>query len=700
VDFQTDYKRKGRVLVLDHRLTVGNQVGDVRHSLGDIMKRREFIASAIATGAFLPRTAWGGANAEVAPLMTEHEREDDIELFTQAELKPEGMYYRAEVPDTLDLAERGRLAVRGLINFADPDRSYEPYQIGRFNSQPAYMSHYGAVGCEWGGITEGLLMARHMSGSMENLAEEESMFRGVMRLVQDNGEFAVQTNESWLARIGRTSDTLIPKNTSRMMMALMAQYQLRPSTKLKALIVAMADSICNRARVDGDYASVPAVPPIYKGEVLGPWLIVLNNGTALRGLSRTYALTGDKKYLEVGAKLRNTIMKPEYWVPEAAPKAVEGGEHGAFDGHIHSFTGALMGLLWYSSLTNDAGLKEFVRESYEFVRTFGIARMGLFGENCVTGDMTWLALKLSDLGVGDYWEDADQYVRNHMVEAQLTDAEALHRVNVTMPQLVEMQDPTYAKRGYTMDRVIDRFVGAWRSDGSNPANTYPQNLLFVTCCTNNNPPAMHAVWEATIRFQGDTARVNLLLNRVSPWLDMDSHLPYEGKVVLRNKAVRNIFVRIPRWVDTEQVTATVNGKKRTNRWVGRYLFLDAMQKGDTVQIEFPIVETAETFTLKWRPSDRWLEVANPGYTWRPDDPVERYTLHLRGNTVVDVSPRIRLDNAHRAGPETADIMNAVGKVAHPSMGDCLPLYERMHYRQPKAPTHSVKRYVSPVTVHW
>lgn len=664
------------------------------------MDRRSFLAVTFATGSLFPFDGWETAIAETTPLLSAKERADDLELFTQSELRPRGGYYKAQVPDTLDLAEHARLAVRGLINFADPERLYEPYQIGRFNSQPSYMSHYGAVGCEWGGITEGLLMARHMSGSAENLPEQETMFRGIMRLLQDNGEYAVQTDQSWLAAIGRTSDTLIPKNTSRMLMAFMAQYQLRPSGKLRTLITAMADSVCNRARIDGDYAWLPAVPPIYKGEILGPWLIILNHGTALRALSRTYALTGDKKYLEYGSKFRNVIMKPEYWVPEAAPKVVVGSDHGGFDGHIHSFTGALMGLLWYAALTNDARLKEFVRESYEFVRTFGISRMGLFGEMCVTGDMTWLAIKLSDLGVGDYWEDADQYVRNQMVEAQVTDAGPLQKVNTTMPPLVEMQNPKYARRGYTTDNVINRFVGCWRSDASNPANTYPQNLMFVTCCSNNNPPAMHAAWEATVRYNAGTAYVNLMLNRVSPWLDMDSHLPYEGKVVLRNKAARNIFIRIPRWVDTTQVTAVVNGQQRRPSWVGRYLLLDTLAKGDVIRIEFPIVETTESYTLKWRPSERWLEVANPGYEWKPDSPADRYTLHLRGNTVVDVTPRERLDHKPHTGAETQDIMNVVGAVQHPATGGCLPLYERTAYRQPKAPIRTVTRYVSPVTVNW
>jgi hypothetical protein len=181
---------------------------------------------------------------------------------------------------------------------------------------------------------------------------------------------------------------------------------------------------------------------------------------------------------------------------------------------------------------------------------------------------------------------------------------------------------------------------------------------------------------------------------------MDSCLPYQGKVVIRNKAAKQLLVRIPLWVDRDKVTALVNQKKRPTVWIDRCLFVDGLQAGDTVQIEFPMVETKETYTLKWRPEDRWLEVGNPGYTWKPHDPPERYTLFLKGNTVVDVSPRARYTGpADQAGQ--VDIMNATGLVKAPAKGDCLPLYMRTYYQQDKAPTKQVTRFLASVTtIKW
>jgi hypothetical protein len=642
------------------------------------MRRRDFLAmtAAGAVPVNWPSAAMPRAAGTAAP-----DVQSDVALFSEAELKPRGKYYEATVPDTLDLAERARLAIGGLLNFLDPDRSYELYQMGRFNTRPAYMSHYGAVGVNWGKLTEGILLARHISGSTENLEKEAGMFKGIFGLISEDGHFAVDDTNAWVWK-SQPNPTVIPANTARMMLAFMAQNQLCPSERLTQLIARMADSICARAKVEGDVATLP-------GEFEQPWdelgnyQFMWNQGESLRGMTRTYVLTGDKKYLEMSRKFKNALLDPRDWVPESAPMAVIGSEHGQYEGHIHSWLQPLMGLLWHAQLTNDAALMEFVREGYEYTRTFWMARIGMFGEMCATGDMIKLGVHLSDLGVGDYWEDVDQYVRNHMVELQMTDGELMHKINAAMPPLVKMDQEEFARRGYTTDHVIDRCVGAWFSDASNPAMIHAQNYKFTVCCSGNVPPALYSAWEGIVRYQDGIARVNLLLNRASPWLDLDSYLPYEGKVVIRNKAANQMFIRIPRWVDQSKVSAEVNGKKRNGAWLARYLFLDGVRAGDEIRINFPMVESKETLSLMARIGDRWWEGTSPGSnipgfrqgagnTGQGGHPPDRYTFSFKGNTVVDVTPRANVPG--------------------------YPLYQRDYLKRSQAPLKQVTRYVSPVVV--
>ena len=149
--------------------------------------------------------------------------------------------------------------------------------------------------------------------------------------------------------------------------------------------------------------------------------------------------------------------------------------------------------------------------------------------------MVNLAICLSDAGVGDYWEDVDQYVRNHLTEIQQLSPELLQKVAQTgpeyKPQLWE-----------TSENVIDRNIGNLFADGTHVTTLTPGGIF---CCTENGLIAYYHAWEGIVRCQDRVAQVNLLLNRASPWLDIDSYLPFEGKVVIRNKTARQISIRIP-----------------------------------------------------------------------------------------------------------------------------------------------------------
>ena len=120
-------------------------------------------------------------------------------------------------------------------------------------------------------------------------------------------------------------------------------------------------------------------------------------------------------------------------------------EHGLWSVHFHSHTMGVIGLLDYALATNDNSLKEFVASFYTYSKNFGIARIGFFpnvigslesmhkwaasytgerdagvcDEGCAVADMTWIAATLSEAGVGDYWDDVNQYVRNHLSEHQV-----------------------------------------------------------------------------------------------------------------------------------------------------------------------------------------------------------------------------------------------------------------------------------------
>jgi len=367
-------------------------------------------------------------------------------------------------------------------------------------------------------------------------------------------------------------------------------------------------------------------------------------------------LTGDDSYNKTARELLKPMLHHSHWQPTKDAGMIESCEHTHWQGHFHTNFAAAWGVLEYAITANDAELKRWARNFYEYSRFFGLARIGFFpavigdhgnhvkalvghsldefglkeedvdiytsqpSESCATADAICVAVRLSDSGVGDYWEDVDQYVRNNLVEMQFTDIE----------QIKALHDPN---EKYNLDPAVittvdvaGRNVGAFNSI-SDPGAFYG---YWTICCVGNCNVAMYKAWEAITRFDENskTAAVNLLLNRVSAWLDIDSYLPYEGKVVLKNKTAERVLVRVPLWADKKAVKISVNGKSEVlKKWNGNYLLIENTAAGDVITIEFPMVTTIETYTER---------------TYR-----SKFTLTMKGNTLVDISPRTKAPSRQR-----------------------------------------------------
>ena len=262
--------------------------------------------------------------------------------------------------------------------------------------------------------------------------------------------------------------------------------------------------------------------------------------------------------------------------------------------------------------------------------------------------MVAMALKLTDAGVGDYWDDADRWARNHFLESQLTDPGWVHRVGA--------RSPAHAVAGEeTSDHVAERCVGAFAgwSTGNDYVVSRPQDPnTLQNCCQGNSLRAVYYLWQHILSFADGTLRVNLLFNRASAWCDIHSYIPYEGRVDLKiKKSCERTLVRMPEWIPggSEQVSCEVNGRPRSMRWQGRYVEVGHAKPGDTITVKFPI-------------SERTVQETIGGIS---------YKLEIRGNTVLTIDP------PGRNGP----------------------LYERAYYRQP-VKWRKVDRFVPERTISW
>jgi hypothetical protein len=266
-------------------------------------------------------------------------------------------------------------------------------------------------------------------------------------------------------------------------------------------------------------------------------------------------------------------------------------------------------------------------------------------EGCNLGDLIALPTRLSDLRLGDYWEDVDAVVRNLLMEQQLTDVEKLRTVAAASP---ERNDRARWPNQETVENMPERIVGIFASGAA--ANCLPAGAI-MGCCSANATQGLYFAWEGALRCNGDSAQVNLLVNRASRLADVDSYLPYEGKVVIHNKRARRVSVRILSWMDRKCLKATVAGQPRQLGWVGNYLLFDYLKPDDRIILEFPVPESKVSYTAHRR-------------VWRHE---KIFTYTFRGSTVVGVSPR---DENPRN----------------------IPIYERSVLRQSQAPMKKIMRY--------
>jgi hypothetical protein len=390
---------------------------------------------------------------------------------------------------------------------------------------------------------------------------------------------------------------------------------------------------------------------------------VAYHGWFIMAMAQCYHFLGNEKAREMAEKMTNyTLSRKDVYDQYAHYRTrkdlkPEEYETNIYGGHFHLALYGLLGPLEFARLTHNQPVLQYIRGLYEFSRSTGYPPIGWFPEyhgvetrceTCQLSDMIAMAVKLSKAGAADYWEDVDQYVRNQFVENQLLTTDWLDKIP---PNYISEKPVDYAK-GETDVQVPERCVGGFSGWAApNDWISYETGGWGIQqCCTGNGSRALYFVWEAIIQYQDGTAQVNLLLNRASPWMDVDSYLPYEGKVVLKNKTAQNAVVRIPQWVDKTKVHCQIGATEAALLWAGHYLVLSGLESNAQVTITFPMVEHTEKFKLA----------------------TGQYTVTFKGNTVIDIEPR----------------------------GVACPLYQRDDYRQNAAPMRKITRYVSPLVLDW
>ncbi|OFX15629.1 MAG: hypothetical protein A2Z18_06900 [Armatimonadetes bacterium RBG_16_58_9] len=389
-------------------------------------------------------------------------------------------------------------------------------------------------------------------------------------------------------------------------------------------------------------------------------------------LANWYMLTGNEQALRLSGELVRFLTKPKFWADWKGGEYpnVIGPEHAHWQGHWHGHINTLRAILEYAVATNDVRLKSFARDGYEWARQPQLSSIGFVGDSqgCATARLIGLAIKLSDVGVGDYWEDVDRYIRNHGTAMQFTEEDIPYLRSQEEGKPDPVPDATWTPStswdpGATTVGAMEAVVGGFSQQ--------PFKLDWYLCCSPHGNMGLFYAWDGTLRYADGVARVNLLLNRASPWMDIDSYLPYEGKVVLKNKAAREVFVRIPLWVDRKTVGCRIGNRTVNPEWFGNYLLIEHLKAGDVVTIEFAVEEWTEQLTAP--------EVFRGDYPGWPGNGI--HAFRFKANTLIEISPPL---------PDW-----------QPGREDMWIYRSRVEkYRPDKAPMKKVTRFVTPLALKW
>jgi hypothetical protein len=574
---------------------------------------------------------------------------------------PAGIFYEAEIPDTLDLAARARLAVQGMLNTLDPSLM-TMFGLAHFNTRTPFLRHWSADIPLDPKLAESLPLMRLMCGT-EFKAPLERDYRAELVSRIDDGLYwdrftplrpwrNIYNNSMEFYGAGRDEDFASVWGVARMIRALTA-WQGVNGTDTTALSASLVRGLRRIAVDRDDYSYYPHRGGWHDGFVYprSGWIdtseaerdregpegsVTCAQGHQIYAAAQLYALTGDPVAQELAARLSRYVMKPKFWGGTLAlDPAKPGGfdivpdapfRHGAQSGHwpihFHARAIPLRGILKYAMACGDDRALEFVRAAYEFTMTQGIRRLGWINthapaigcEGCALGDLVALAIRLTEAGAGDYWDDVDAVVRNQLAEQQITNAAALTAFCAAQPE--GRRQTEFPASFETTDEAVNRSVGVFFGIAKPGAVTDP---WVMHCCTGNASQGLYYAWEGALREDAGAAVVNLLLNRAGRIVDVDSHLPHAGRVDVRVKQACRVSVRIPRWVDFSSVEVRSGGSLLPAERLGRYLSLRDRPAGDVVTFTFPIHERTESY------------VVNQGTSVE-----EAYQCLFRGSTAVSV----------------------------------------------------------------
>jgi hypothetical protein len=531
-----------------------------------------------------------------------------------------------EIPDTLMLEERAAHAINAMIGLADRDHGYIPFFSADLMHKPAYMQHGDwDYGSSHGRMIDGLILARHMSGETFGKEVEERYRENLLSFFKEDGMSYRQINPT---RDWEPNANLIDQRA--VILSLTTWYMESGDPKVKEAADRHVAALKRIAVKERDVWYYPASEYKETGwpSANGVQLRLAPDPAAFCGrlvmpLLKYHELTGNEDAYELCQFFTALIME----------RSGVFNKDGSFNdslayrsGHFHTRLGTLDAIARFGMHSGNAAMIAWVKKSYDWALTkctaFGwtpgdLHEQAYEHETCSLVDLIACGITLAKSGYVEYWGVVERFLRNHLAESQLLD---LDWVEQTDDKSNDIQAHT------TFYKVAERTRGSFAGYSApndfvcdvNEGRGHTSDLQI--CCLGSGTRGLFMGWSNTITEKNGTVSVNFLLNRGSKWLDVSSHLPHEGKIVLDVRSdIARLLIRIPEWAgftkikytrEREGILAEGKGSEESS-WVNRhFLSLGNATAGERITVTFPLsfrktLENAvgQTFEAEWRGDD-------------------------------------------------------------------------------------------------
>lgn len=313
---------------------------------------------------------------------------------------------------------------------------------------------------------------------------------------------------------------------------------------------------------------------------------VTRNGGIVLALTEFWEQTGYEKALELAGALVNHI----------AFDSRKFGFEGHYVGHVHAAMWTVSGVLKFAIATKRDDLISWARDAYEYTKRFSTSYGWVpeyvnrkdecreLCETCCIADMIRCALLFASVGMDEYWEDVDRFTRNHLVNSQVAEPPDFMKVDSSKEDTEES----------TWKDLDKRVVGAFSAGTAVNFFPFDRTRTAGGCCGATGAGTLFYVWNDIVWEKDGVVFVNLMMDRETETVSIESELPREGKVTITLKEDSVLKVRIPETAD-RQVAVQVDGEDSVFAWEGAYIRIPAAKAGAQVVVTFndPIRKTVE-----------------------------------------------------------------------------------------------------------